>query len=162
MTKEETKTPASPVVEEPAKSPKKKAKKAKSSTIVTRGKRKSAVARATIAKGKGRVFVNKAAIDSIMDKYYQQIILEPLRMFPDIATGVDVSVNVFGGGVMGQAQAARTAIARGILKYSNDDAKIKETFIEYDRFLLKEDVRRVEPKKYKGPKARARFQKSYR
>lgn len=162
MAKEETKTPAAPA-EEQAKPAKKKSRRgAKVGSIVARGKRKSAVARATVSKGNGRVFVNKASIDSMMDKYYQQIITEPMRLVPDVATGVDVSVNVFGGGVMGQAQAARTAIARALLKYSKDDAKVKETFVAQDRFLLKEDVRRVEPKKYKGPKARARFQKSYR
>ncbi len=160
MAKEETKAPAAQDVEEP-KAAKKKSKK-KTASIVTRGKRKSAVARASISKGKGKVYVNKSAIDAVMDGYYQQIVMEPMRLVPEISTGVDVSVTVFGGGVMGQAQAARTAVARALLKYSNDDAKVKETFMEQDRFLLKEDVRRVEPKKYKGPKARARFQKSYR
>ncbi|MBU0586162.1 30S ribosomal protein S9, partial [Candidatus Micrarchaeota archaeon] len=62
---------------------------------------------------------------------------------------------------MGQAQAARVAIAKALVDYTQDEA-LKKTFLDHDRSLLVDDVRRVEAKKYKGPKARARYQKSYR
>jgi len=53
------------------------------------------------------------------------------------------------------------AVARALIGFSGDD-KVKQKILQHDRFLIAEDSRRVEPKKYKGPKARARFQKSYR
>ena len=62
---------------------------------------------------------------------------------------------------MGQAQAARSAIAKGIVKFTGDEG-LKNLYLMEDRYLLVDDARRVEPKKFKGPKARARFQKSYR
>jgi small subunit ribosomal protein S9 len=62
---------------------------------------------------------------------------------------------------MGQAQACRVAIARALVGFSGDE-HLKSRIIAYDRSMIAEDSRRVEPKKYKGPKARARFQKSYR
>lgn len=70
-------------------------------------------------------------------------------------------MNVSGGGTMGQAQAARTAIAHALVMYF-DQMNLREKFISIDRSMLIEDTRRVEPKKFRGPKARARFQKSYR
>ena len=70
-------------------------------------------------------------------------------------------MNVMGGGQMGQAQACRVAIARALIGFSGD-AGLKQKMISHDRSMVAEDSRRVEPKKYKGPKARARFQKSYR
>jgi small subunit ribosomal protein S9 len=70
-------------------------------------------------------------------------------------------IYVNGGGSSGQAQAARSALAKVIAKASGTDA-VKKLYMEYDRTMLVDDVRQVEPKKFKGPKARARFQKSYR
>jgi len=144
------------------KTPKTKAKKPKSGAITTRGKRKEAIARATITKGKGLVTINKFSLDALTDRHVQAMISEPLNLASDIASGVDLRVSVFGGGPSAQAQACRTAIARAIIKYSNDDPALKTKLVEHDRTILVEDSRRVEPKKYKGPKARARFQKSYR
>jgi small subunit ribosomal protein S9 len=80
---------------------------------------------------------------------------------PEVASQADISVNVMGGGQMGQAQACRTAIARALVGFSGSE-ELKRKIVERDRFMFAEDSRRVEPKKYKGPKARARFQKSYR
>ena len=133
----------------------------KGGSIVVRGKRKKSVARATIRKGKGRVRFNKTLLTSIADPFVRQIIGEPLTLAPSVASQVDVEVYAYGGGTMGQAQAARTALARALVKYT-DDPELKSTIMKRDRFILLEDSRRVEPKKYKGPKARARFQKSYR
>lgn len=62
---------------------------------------------------------------------------------------------------MGQAEAVRTALGRGILGWTNDP-KIKEVYLSYDRTLLVNDSRQKEMKKPHGRGARARFQKSYR
>lgn len=141
---------------------KKSSSKAKKKNgIVVRGKRKESIAKATIVKGKGMVRVNSLLLEAIPNRYARELIIEPLRMAPEVASGVDISVAVSGGGQMGQAQAARMSIARALVEYSQDPV-LKAKMIERDRFLLAEDSRRVEPKKYLGPKARARFQKSYR
>ncbi|MCX6770800.1 MAG: 30S ribosomal protein S9 [Candidatus Micrarchaeota archaeon] len=142
---------------------KKKPAKAKKKDVISvfRGKRKESIARASIRKGKGVIRINSVRLDAIDNKYVRQMIAEPLTLAPEVATQVDIAVNVFGGGQMGQAQACRTAIARALVGFSGDEA-LKRRIIGHDKFMIAEDSRRVEPKKYKGPKARARFQKSYR
>ena len=107
------------------------------------------------------VRINSTSLSAIDNRFVREIISEPLRLVPDVASQVDISVSVFGGGQMGQAQASRVAIARALIGFLGDD-KMKQKILQHDRFLIAEDSRRVEPKKYKGPKARARFQKSYR
>jgi len=140
---------------------KSKPKKKEAPESVFRGKRKESIARASIRKGKGVIRVNSQLLSALDNKYAQEIISEPLRLAPEIASQVDISLNVIGGGQMGQAQACRVAIAHALIGFSGGD-ELKGKMIAYDRSLLAEDSRRVEPKKYKGPKARARFQKSYR
>jgi len=91
------------------------------------------------------------------------MILEPIRMSGttrDLASKSKIMIYVRGGGTSGQAQAARSALAKVLAKAAGET--VKKMFMDYDRHLLVDDVRQVEPKKYKGPKARARFQKSYR
>ncbi|MGC9005805.1 MAG: 30S ribosomal protein S9, partial [Candidatus Micrarchaeia archaeon] len=100
-------------------------------------------------------------INAIDNNYIKEMLMEPFTLIGDRATKVDVDVSVKGGGTMGQMQAARTAIAKGLVEYFEDE-KLKERYFELDKHLVVDDVRKVEPKKYKGPKARARFQKSYR
>ncbi len=141
------------------KKPKKARKKSK--VALARGKRKRAIARAVVSPGKGRFVFNKVLFDAIPNVYIREIVREPLNFLGAELAGVDINVRVRGGGQMGQAQAARTAIAKALVEYTQD-GRLKGAYLEYDRSLLVEDVRRVEPKKYKGPKARARFQKSYR
>ena len=75
--------------------------------------------------------------------------------------GIDVAIDVNGGGMMGQAEAVRTALARGILKWHNDP-QLKDVFLAYDRTLLVNDSRQKESKKPHGRGARKKFQKSYR
>jgi len=146
----------------PAAAKKKKAPAAKKQGVaVERGKRKESVARATIRKGKGVVRINSMNLKALNNKFVEGIISDALRIAPEITAAVDIDVEVYGGGQIGQAQACRTAIAKAIVSYSKDD-ELKAKVISTDRSLLVEDSRRVEPKKYKGPKARARFQKSYR
>ncbi len=134
----------------------------KSNVIVVRGKRKEAVARAYIRKGTGKVRVNKMLLDSIANPYTKSLMGEPLTIVDDkVSKSVDIDVDVYGGGPMGQAQAVRCAISRALVAFTKDSS-LREEFHKRDKFFLIEDSRRVEPKKYKGPKARARFQKSYR
>ncbi len=150
-----------PVVAEPKKSHKKAVKKGEK-VVVVRGKRKESVARATIRKGRGVVRVNKINVNALSNRYMRELIREPLRFVGVEVNSVDISVNVVGGGSMGQAQAARTAIANALVEYFDSDKSLMDRMFAYDKFMIVEDSRRVEPKKYKGPKARARFQKSYR
>jgi small subunit ribosomal protein S9 len=157
------KTEEKPSEKKTAKKTRKKPKsRKKKKAAVERGKRKRSVARATITSGKGMIRMNSMSVGALSNKYVQQVIREPLRYVGSGAEKIDVSVNVFGGGEMGQAQAARTAIAKALVSYFEDEEDLKEKFLSIDRSLLIEDTRRVERKKYCGPKARARYQKSYR
>lgn len=154
-----------PKAEKPASEAKRKRKaapkKPSKKVFVARGKRKESIARATIQEGKGGLRLNNQSVYSISNPYIREIIREPLRYVGPESNNVDISVSVNGGGVMGQAQAARTAIANALVMYF-EGMNLKQKFIEVDRTMVVEDTRRVEPKKYRGPKARARFQKSYR
>ncbi len=125
------------------------------------GRRKAAVARATVRDGRGRVYVNKRALDVLQPELARLRILEPLQLAPEVAKRVDIHVNVSGGGFMGQADAARTAIARALVEWTGDEG-LHERFKEYDWAMVKSDVRQKESRKPGGPGARAKFQKSYR
>ena len=132
--------------------------------IIAMARRKTSIARAELAPGMERITVNSMDIRTVKPRMLRDLILEPVNVSGatrEIAGGSDISITVRGGGVSGQAQAARSAIAKAIAKAAPDDAVRKE-YYAYDRTMMVDDVRRVEPKKYKGPKARARFQKSYR
>ncbi len=129
---------------------------------VSSGKRKTAIARATVREGTGRIQINKTPLDNFTPLMARQIIEEPIMIAgPDIATKVDIRVNVRGGGVMGQAQASRIAIARGLVDFTKS-ADLRKAYVEYDRTLMAGDSRRKEKKKFGGPGARAKKQKSYR
>ena len=144
-----------------AKTSKKKSRKKGKKVVILRGKRKESIARAIIREGKGSIRFNHASVNSIPNHYIRDIITEPVRYIGTDISTIDIHVSVSGGGTMGQAQAARTAIARGLVAYTEDE-NLKQKLLSIDRSMLVEDSRRVESKKYKGPKARARFQKSYR
>lgn len=111
--------------------------------------------------GKGRVRINRTPLEILEPEMARMKIMEPLLIAGDLVNKVDIDVNVRGGGFMGQAEAARIAISRGLVEFSGD-VKLKEVFYEYDRTMIKGDHRRKEPKKYGGPGARAKKQKSYR
>jgi small subunit ribosomal protein S9 len=129
--------------------------------VNTSGKRKTAIARATLKTGKGRVRINSVPLDLFPNEMVRMKISEPLLLVPKAIDGIDVSIDVHGGGIMGQAEAIRTALARGILKWHNDP-QIKEMYLTYDRTLLVNDSRQKESKKPHGRGARKKFQKSYR
>jgi len=129
--------------------------------VQTTGKRKEAVARATIRKGAGRVWINDRPLEILEPEVVRQKIQEPLMMVGDKWRALDIAVNVQGGGIIGQASAARTAVARGLLEWIKDPA-LNEMFKKYDRSLLVNDPRRKLPKRPGGRGARKRRQKSYR
>jgi len=129
--------------------------------VNTSGKRKTAIARATVKAGKGRVRVNKVPVDLLTPEIAKLKIMEPLILARERADTVDIDVNVNGGGYMGQADAVRTAIARGMVEYFNDE-DLKHRYVHYDRTLLVNDPRRHIPKKPLGRGARKARQKSYR
>ena len=114
--------------------------------ITESGKRKRAIARATIRPGNGIVKVNNTALDYYEPKLSRLKLREPLIIAGDLINKVNINVNVFGGGISSQADASRLAIAKGLIKYSKND-KLKEEFLKYDRNLLVADVRRKEPSK---------------
>jgi small subunit ribosomal protein S9 len=128
----------------------------------TSGKKKTAVARATVRDGTGKVRINSTPVELVEPEQAQLKMLEPFRIADEeLRDGVDIDVSVDGGGYAGQADAVRTAIARGLVQHSND-AELRDAFMAFDRSLLVNDVRQSEPKKWGGPGARARYQKSYR
>lgn len=129
--------------------------------VNTSGKRKTAIARATLSEGKGRVRINSVPLEIFGTELIRMKISEPLLLIPEAIEGIDVNVDVNGGGFMGQAEAVRTALARGIVQWHNDP-KIKDVYLAYDRTLLVNDSRQKEAKKPHGRGARAKFQKSYR
>ena len=128
----------------------------------TSGKKKTAIARATVTDGEGLVRVNARPVELVEPELSQLKMLEPFRIADDdLREDIDVDVQVEGGGTSGQADAVRTAIARGLVQHTND-AELRDAYMEFDRSLLVNDVRQSEPKKWGGPGARARYQKSYR
>jgi len=130
--------------------------------LLTSGKRKTAVARATVRTGKGRVRINNIPVEIFEPPIARDKILEPLRLAGDnVWKQLDIDIKMSGGGFMGQADAARTAVARALLRWTKS-SHLQTLFAEYDRTLIAGDHRRREPKKFGGPGARAKDQKSYR
>jgi len=129
--------------------------------VVQSGKRKSSIARAVARKGKGVVRINKTLLDVYQPEFMRNLLEEPIRLAEKHIKKMNIEVKVEGGGAMSQAEAARTAIAKAIVAFTNDE-ELKQMFIEYDRTLLVSDTRRKEPKKQLGRGARKKRQKSYR
>ena len=130
--------------------------------VTVAGKRKRAIARATIRQGKGIVKINNLVLDFYEPRIARLKLREPLIIAGDLIDKVNINVNVSGGGMTSQADASRLAIAKGLVEFSKSD-KLKEDFLNYDRNLLVADVRRKEPSKpNRHGQARAKRQKSYR
>lgn len=130
--------------------------------VIATGKRKTSIARAVIKPGKGRIWINGVPLEIWPIELARLKMLEPLLLVGDLWKNVDIKVNVKGGGYMSQADAVRMAIARGLLKYSDDNEELKKILEDYDRHMLSGDPRRTEPEKYMRYSARRRWQKSYR
>lgn len=123
-----------------------KEKKKKAKIMVAIGKRKKAVARAVIREGSGKTRINSIPIELIEPRYKRMRIKEALLLAGDLANNTDITVNVKGGGIWGQADAARTAIANVLVQY-NKNSGLKDIYVNYDRSLLISDSRRTEPHK---------------
>jgi small subunit ribosomal protein S9 len=128
--------------------------------IVASGKRKRAIAKAVLRPGKGLVVVNNTSLEMFEPKMAKLRIQEPLILAGPRANNVNISITVAGGGVTGQADASRLALAKALSEYDNT---LRQVFLDYDRQLLVADVRRKEARKpNNNGKARAKRQKSYR
>lgn len=128
-------------------------------TIHASGKRKKAIARATITTGKGLVRINSLKLENYSNNIARMKIQEPLILAQDVAKQLNIQVNVKGGGWQSQAEATRLAISKALAQF---DSKLKKTFLDYDRHLLVADTRRTETNKPNVSKARKKRQKSYR
>jgi len=130
--------------------------------LVISGKRKTATARAVVKPGIGRIRINRIPLEIYEPEIAREKIMEPLMQAGnDVLNQLDVDVKVSGGGYMGQAEASRMVIANALLKWTKS-SRLRRVFVEYDRTMVVGDPRRKEPKKFGGPGARARDQKSYR
>lgn len=137
--------------------------------VFTHGKKKTATASAVVQRGKGSITVNRVPIQNIEPKTLRIKIFEPLLLLgAEKFANLRIKVRVQGGGPVAQLYAARQAISKGIVawtqKYVDEEEKaiVRSTLVSFDKGLLVADPRRMEPKKYGGKGARARYQKSYR
>jgi small subunit ribosomal protein S9 len=126
-----------------AKKPKKEEKEKKE--MFMSGKRKRAIARAVIRPGKGIIKINSRPLGLFSTGSARMLIGEPLALAGEGWKNYNITVNVKGGGVMGQAEASRLAIAKGLAGLLGDD--VRKKFQEYDKNLLVADPRRTEPHK---------------
>jgi small subunit ribosomal protein S9 len=137
--------------------------------------RKTCRALATISKGNGKVRINNIPAEILEPKLAKEMVLTPLNILGDIRNRVDINVKVQGGGFMGQAFASAVAISRALTgegKGGRDPKdhpltksmreEVRRKIMDFDRHLLSGDPRQTESKKFGGPGARRRKQKSYR
>jgi small subunit ribosomal protein S9 len=139
------------------------------------GQRKTCRAVATISKGNGKVRINNIPAELLTPEVAKELVLLPLTLIGEVRNRIDISVRVQGGGFMGQAFASAVAISRALAGEGkggreardhpltkNIREEIRRKITEYDRHLLAGDPRQTESKKFGGPGARRRKQKSYR
>lgn len=137
--------------------------------------RKTARAHVHITKGAGRVRVNNVPVEMIQQETAREVMLVPLEIAGDLREKIDLSVRVKGGGFMGQAYAVAVGISRALTGWTKSKKEpkdhpftktmredLKKRLNEFDKHLLSGDDRLKEPKKFGGPGARRRKQKSYR
>ncbi|MAP43460.1 MAG: 30S ribosomal protein S9 [Euryarchaeota archaeon] len=140
----------------------------KKTSVESSGKRKTAIARASVKKGKGRVRINGSPIEIMQPEMARMKAMEPLAIADAMNRlgKADINVSVEGGGTMGQVDAIRTAIARGLVFWNDgaegEDDELRDEYLRFDRSLLVNDPRRKEPKHQMGRGARKKKQKSYR
>jgi small subunit ribosomal protein S9 len=136
----------------------------KKKVITSLGKRKTAVAKASISDGNGKFTVNKRPLQ-LFNHLRSLTLREPLilarEVIGDQLDDVDIAVVVTGSGSESQVEAARLAIARSLVAWFKT-ADLKTKFLKYDRMLLVADTRRKEARKWGDSRARANRQKSYR
>jgi small subunit ribosomal protein S16e len=138
-------------------------------SVQTYGRKKTATAVAHCKAGKGLIKVNGSPLELVQPEILRLKVFEPILILgKERFANLDIRVRVQGGGHVSQIYAIRQAIAKAIVAYHQkfvDEAtkrEIRDQLVAYDRSLLVADPRRCEPKKFGGPGARARYQKSYR
>ena len=130
--------------------------------IITSARRKTARAQCQLTEGKGRVFVNNVPVELIPIEMVRLKIMEPLLLAGEsLASKIDAKIYTFGGGIMGQADAARMALARALVKFSGSK-ELEELYKQYDRTMLAGDPRETESEKWMRYSARRWRQKAYR
>jgi len=131
--------------------------------LIASGKRKTAIAKARITEGNGRVTINKIPYQNLKSMFHVLLIREPLDIAKQTLGDLkfDIEVTIKGGGNESQVEAARLAIAKAIVEFTKS-SEVKKAFLEYDRNMLVADTRRKEPYKPGDSKARSKRQKSYR
>jgi len=133
----------------------------KKKVMIISGKRKTAVAKAVLRSGAGKITFNNYPLNLVNPETARMKLMEPLIVAGEKAKNIDIKIKAQGGGVIGQAEAARIAIARGLIRWTKS-AQLKRALRNQDRAMLAGDPRRAESKKFGGPGARRRKQKSYR
>ncbi len=134
----------------------------KSRVVISTGKRKTAIAKAIIKPGRGRVWINGIPLEIWPIEMARLKMMEPLLLAGEDVWGtMDIRVSVSGGGFMAQAEAVRTAIARGIVAFTGSE-ELRTLYKEYSRPMLAGDPRQTEPEKWMRYSARRWRQKSYR
>jgi len=138
-------------------------------SVQTFGRKKTATAVAYAKRGKGLIKVNGRPLEEVEPKSLAFKLQEPVLLLgADRFADIDIRIRVKGGGHVSQIYAIRQALSKSLVayyqKYVDEQSKqeIKDILVQYDRSLLVADPRRNEPKKFGGPGARARYQKSYR
>merc|ERR1711974_430954 len=133
------------------------------------GRKKTATAVAYCKRGKGLIKVNGRPLELVEPRALQFKLMEPVLLLgKDRFADIDIRIRVKGGGHVSQIYAIRQALSKSLVsyyqKYVDEQSKkaIKDILVQFDRSLLVADPRRNEPKKFGGPGARARYQKSYR
>jgi small subunit ribosomal protein S9 len=130
--------------------------------IITSGKRKTSVARAILIPGTGKVTINKKNYETL--QIFDNLkIQEPLKITQETLGKLDfdVDINIYGGGEKSQIEAAKLALAKAIIKFTNSK-ELEKNFLDYDRNMLVADIRRKEAYKPGDSKARAKRQSSKR
>ena len=125
--------------------------------IKTIGRRKTAIARAYLSSGKGEIKVNNRDFKDYFPSEVLQIIVKQPLLALDQDNNFNININVFGGGLSGQAEAIRLSIARALVKIDPES----RPSLKSEGFLTR-DSRMVERKKYGRRKARRAFQFSKR
>ncbi|NQW35556.1 MAG: 30S ribosomal protein S9 [Flavobacteriales bacterium] len=126
-------------------------------TIHTIGRRKTAVARIYVSEGKGKITINNRDLKKYFPTASLQYKVQQALTLTKTKTAFDIKVNVFGGGITGQAEAIRLAIARALVKMDAENRTILKP-----EGLLTRDPRMVERKKFGQKKARKKYQFSKR
>ena len=126
-------------------------------TIHKIGRRKTAVARVYLKEGKGNITINKRELDNYFTTPTLRYKVKQPLVMTENETTFDITVNVYGGGITGQAEAIRLALSRAMCELNDENRGILKP-----EGLLTRDPRMVERKKFGQKKARKKFQFSKR